>query len=98
MFSLEYLRQFRIGTFTIFDTFSAYLGIFLLSPILVWLFSKVNLKIDKQGNKIWDKTIGGSRTDLFHNYHKMIEAENWMSKDQGTWLIFPSNIFLIISK
>lgn len=45
MFSLEYLRQFRIGPFTIFDTASAYLGILLLSPILSWLFSKVNLKI-----------------------------------------------------
>lgn len=45
MFSLEYLRQFRIGPFTIFDTVSAYIGILLLSPILSWLFSKVNLKI-----------------------------------------------------
>ncbi len=45
MFSLEYLRQFRIGPFTIFDTVSAYLGVFLLVPILSWLFSKVNLKI-----------------------------------------------------
>ena len=45
MLSIEYLRQFRIGPFTIFDTVSAYLGIFLLAPILLWLFSKVNLKI-----------------------------------------------------
>ena len=45
MFSLEYLRQFRIGQFTIFDTVSAYLGILLLAPILVCLSSKFNLKI-----------------------------------------------------
>ncbi len=45
MFSIEYLRQFKIGPFAIFDTVSAYLGILLLAPILAWLFSKVNLKI-----------------------------------------------------
>lgn len=45
MLSVEYLRQFKIGPFAIFDTVSAYLGIFLLAPILAWLFSKINLKI-----------------------------------------------------
>ncbi len=45
MFSVEYLRQFRIGPFTIFDTVSAYLGILLLAPLLVFLFSKINFKI-----------------------------------------------------
>lgn len=45
MFSIEYLRQFKIGPFAIFDTVSAYLGILLLAPLLTWLFSKVNLKI-----------------------------------------------------
>ncbi len=45
MLSLEYLRQFRIGPFTIFDTVSAYLVMFLLAPILVWLSSKFNLKM-----------------------------------------------------
>lgn len=45
MFSIEFLRQFRIGPFTIFDTVSAYLGILLLAPLLSWLTSKINLKI-----------------------------------------------------
>lgn len=45
MFSIEYLRRFRIGPFTIFDTVSAYLGILLLAPLLSWLASKINLKI-----------------------------------------------------
>jgi len=45
MFSIEYLRQFKIGPIAIFDTISAYLGILLLAPLLTWLSSKVNLKI-----------------------------------------------------
>lgn len=45
MVSLEYIRQFRIGPFTIFDTVSAYLGILILAPLLEWLTSKINLKI-----------------------------------------------------
>lgn len=45
MFSIEYLRQLRIGSFTIFDTVSAYLGILLLAPFLSKLTSKINLKI-----------------------------------------------------
>lgn len=45
MNTLEYLRQFRIGPFTIFDTVLAYLGVLILSPILMWLASKFHLKI-----------------------------------------------------
>lgn len=45
MISLEYLRQFRIGPFTIFDTVIAYVGILILSPILNWLMSRLRLKI-----------------------------------------------------
>jgi hypothetical protein len=45
MISIEYLRQFRIGPFTIFDTVTAYLGILILSPILTWLMSKLHFKV-----------------------------------------------------
>src|SRR3989338_7238300 len=41
------LRQFRIGPFTIFDTAAAYVGIFLLSPLLTKLFFKFHLNISK---------------------------------------------------
>ncbi len=41
------LRQYRIGPFTIFDTVLAYGAIFLLSPILTWLFSKINVSIPR---------------------------------------------------
>lgn len=47
MFSLEYLRQFRIGPFAIFDTVASYVGAFMLSPLLSWLASRINIKIPK---------------------------------------------------
>ena len=39
------LREYRIGPFTIFDTVLAYLGILIISPLLIKLFSLVHLKI-----------------------------------------------------
>ncbi len=43
--SIEYLRQFKIGQFAIFDIVISYVGIAILSPILIWFASKFNLKI-----------------------------------------------------
>lgn len=34
MITLEYLRSFRLGGYAIFDFVTAYLGIYLLAPIL----------------------------------------------------------------
>lgn len=45
MISIDYLRQFRIGQFTIFDTATSYVGILILSPILTWLVSRLHLNI-----------------------------------------------------
>jgi hypothetical protein len=45
MITLEYLRNFRIGPFTLFDTTFAYLGVLILSPILTRLALKISLKI-----------------------------------------------------
>lgn len=45
MISIEYLRQFRVGQFTIFDTVAAYIGVLILSPVLTLLMSKLHLKI-----------------------------------------------------
>ena len=42
---LEYLRQFRIGQFTIFDTATAYIGILIIAPLLTWIFSKIKINI-----------------------------------------------------
>ena len=45
MISIEYLRQFRIGPFAIFDTAASYVAALILSPVLTWLVSKLHLKI-----------------------------------------------------
>ncbi|MFA6519028.1 MAG: hypothetical protein WCV93_05280 [Candidatus Shapirobacteria bacterium] len=44
---LDYLRQFKIGPFAIFDTALAYLAIFLLSPLLTKLFSVFHLSVSR---------------------------------------------------
>lgn len=45
---LEYLRQFRIGEYTIFDTALAFLGVFLLAPVLSKIFLKLRISIPKR--------------------------------------------------
>ena len=45
MISIEYLRQFRMGPFTVFDTGTAYLGVLILAPLLTWITTKIRLKI-----------------------------------------------------
>lgn len=45
MFDLiPYLRQFRVGPFAIFDIAISYLGIYLLSPLLIKLFAKIHVR------------------------------------------------------
>lgn len=48
MTTLEYLRHFRLGGYAIFDFTVAFLGIFLLSPLLSKLFLKLRLDIPKR--------------------------------------------------
>lgn len=45
MISLEYLRQFKIEQFAIFDTVISYIGVLILSPVLTRLMSILKLKI-----------------------------------------------------
>jgi len=47
MVSIEYLRQFRIGPFAIFDTVVSYVSVGILSPLLSWLASRINIAIPK---------------------------------------------------
>lgn len=46
--TIEYLRQFRIGGYAIFDFAVSYLGIYLLAPTLSKLFLKIGLKIQRK--------------------------------------------------
>ena len=47
MVPIEYLRQFRIGEYAIFDFVAAFLGMYLLSPLLSKLFRKIGVDIPK---------------------------------------------------
>lgn len=48
MIPIEFLRQLRIGEYTIFDFAVAFLGIYLLSPLLSKLFLKIKIDIPKK--------------------------------------------------
>jgi hypothetical protein len=47
MLTIEWLRQFRIGPFAIFDTIGAFLGIWLLAPLLSWITKKFKIKTER---------------------------------------------------
>ena len=42
---IELVRQFKIGPFAVFDIATAYLGVFLLSPLLTRVAKKLRLRI-----------------------------------------------------
>ncbi|MEI6529625.1 MAG: hypothetical protein WCN88_04530 [Candidatus Falkowbacteria bacterium] len=44
---LEFIRQFRLGGYAIFDLAVSFLGIYLLSPLLSKLFLKIRIRIPK---------------------------------------------------
>jgi hypothetical protein len=48
MITIDFLRQFRVGSFAIFDFTTAFLGMLILSPFLSWIFKKVGLIIPKK--------------------------------------------------
>lgn len=48
MTPIEFLRQFRLGGYALFDFAVAFLGIYLLAPLLSKLFLKIRLDIPKQ--------------------------------------------------
>ena len=48
MITLEYLRQFRIGGYALFDILISFLGIYVLSPLLSKIFLKFGIEIPKR--------------------------------------------------
>lgn len=48
MIPIEFLRQFRFSGYAIFDIFAAFLGIYLLAPLLSKLFLKINLNVPRK--------------------------------------------------
>ncbi|MCF6276646.1 MAG: hypothetical protein L3J07_02230 [Candidatus Magasanikbacteria bacterium] len=45
---LEFLRQFRLGGYAIFDFVVAFGGIYLISPRLTRLFQKIKIRVPKR--------------------------------------------------
>lgn len=52
MTSIEFLRQYKVGPFSIFDFVTAYVGFYLLAPLLIRLFQKFNVYVTL-GNILW---------------------------------------------
>jgi len=46
--TIEFLRQFRIAGYAVFDFAAAFLGMFLLSPLLSKMFLRLRLDIPKK--------------------------------------------------
>jgi len=44
---IEFLRQFRFGGYAFFDLIVAFLGVYLLSPLLSKIFLKIKIYIPK---------------------------------------------------
>jgi len=49
---VEFLRQYKVGSFSIFDFATAYIGIFLLSPLIIKLLHYFHIQITKM-NIMW---------------------------------------------
>ncbi len=58
MNSLDYLRQFKIGGFAIFDFTVSFLGMALLAPLLSHLFKKFGILVPKKNWVILTLPIG----------------------------------------
>lgn len=48
MIPIEFFRQFRISEYAVFDFAAAFLGIYLLSPLLSKMFLKLRINVPKQ--------------------------------------------------
>lgn len=48
MIPIEFLRQFRLGGYAIFDFLAVFIGMFLLAPLLSKIFLKLKIKIPQK--------------------------------------------------
>jgi hypothetical protein len=52
MNTIDYLRQYRVGQFAILDFTAAFIGIYLISPLIIRLFKLVGIKF-QISNLMW---------------------------------------------
>lgn len=48
MDTITFLRQFRLGSYAIFDIVVSFVGIYILSPLLSKLFLKLKIRISRR--------------------------------------------------
>ena|SRR5680860_1686117 len=87
MVSLEFLRQFHAGDYAIFDLTVAFLGIFLLSPLLSKMFLKIGVYIPRVNWIFLTLPIGIL-------VHVLIGSMTPMTKQFFSW---PGNFWLKVS-
>jgi hypothetical protein len=58
MGTIDFLRQFRIGGFALFDFTVAFLGVYLLAPLLSKIFRKFGIEIPRRSWLLWTIPIG----------------------------------------
>ena len=58
MHIIDFLRQYRVGGFALFDFTVAFLGIFLLAPFFSRIFRKVGLEIPRHSWLFFTLPIG----------------------------------------
>lgn len=71
MIPIEFLRQFRIGEYAIFDLAVAFLGIYLLSSLLSKMFLKLRIDIPKRNWIFLTLPIGIAAHMIFGNMTPM---------------------------
>lgn len=73
MSTLEFLRQFRLGDYAIFDLTLAIIGMALLAPLLSKLFLKLHIEIPRKNWPILALPIGILAHLLVGNITSMTE-------------------------
>ncbi|EKD80155.1 MAG: hypothetical protein ACD_40C00193G0020 [uncultured bacterium] len=90
MSSIEFLRSFRIGEYAIFDLATSFIGVFILSPLLIRLFRMAHLEIPLTSWLLFTLPIGIGTHILTGNYTPMTK---YFLDPSGH---YPLKIFIII--
>lgn len=90
---ITFLRQFKVGTFAIFDILVSYLFVYLIAPLLTAIFRKLHIEIPWVSWLWLTLPIGV----LVHVIFRQNTPLNQMFFDmQGNWLVKSILIGMII--
>lgn len=86
------LRQYRIGPYSIFDFATAYLGIFIVSPLLTRLAARFNLNISRT-NWLWLTIPIGIITHIIIRQHTLLTSQ--FLNPNGDYLVKIIVLFMV---